>query len=75
MRLYRAMGLGLTQKELQRPLPDEVQKPAELERLAGLVPLRRNGSPADITRTLLFLISSPYMTGHTVFVDGGAHLK
>lgn len=36
VRRYRAMGLGLTQKELQPPLPGEVRKPAELERLAGL---------------------------------------
>uniref|UniRef100_Q3ATZ0 3-oxoacyl-(Acyl-carrier-protein) reductase, putative n=1 Tax=Chlorobium chlorochromatii (strain CaD3) TaxID=340177 RepID=Q3ATZ0_CHLCH len=35
------------------------------------VPLRRTGEPADIVRTVLFLLEQEYMTGQILAVDGG----
>jgi pteridine reductase len=50
--------------------------PAEAaERLASSTPLRRLGSPEDVTRTVLFLLDSDYMTGQTILVDGGRHVR
>jgi pteridine reductase len=34
-------------------------------------PLRREGSPEDVARAVLFLANSPYLTGQTLRVDGG----
>jgi pteridine reductase len=44
-------------------------------RLAETTPLRRLGAPGDVTRTVLFLLESDYMTGETILVDGGRHIR
>jgi NAD(P)-dependent dehydrogenase (short-subunit alcohol dehydrogenase family) len=49
--------------------------PEEFERAHTLTPLRRSSTPADIARTVRFLIESPAITGTTVLVDGGQHLQ
>lgn len=41
------------------------------ERSLRLIPLKRFGAPCDITRAVLFLIESDYMTGAIIPVDGG----
>jgi len=43
------------------------------DRLIGQIPAGRIGSPADITSAAVFLASaaSDYVTGTTVYVDGG----
>ena len=49
-------------------------QPEAANAMAEAVPLRRIGDPvADIGPTVAFLISddSRYVTGHTLFVDGG----
>lgn len=38
------------------------------------LPLRRYPTPDDVADALLFLLSSPALTGQTVSVDGGQHL-
>ena len=47
-----------------------------LHDLLELIPYGRIGAPEDIARTVLFLASdlSDYMTGETMFVDGGMRL-
>lgn len=35
------------------------------------VPLRREGSPEDVARAVVFLARAPYVTGQTLRVDGG----
>lgn len=42
-----------------------------IARLARAIPLSRVGSPHDIARAVLFLASSPFVTGHELAVDGG----
>jgi pteridine reductase len=39
--------------------------------ILGRVPLRREGSPEDIARAVVFLATAPYITGQTLRVDGG----
>ena len=36
--------------------------------------LQRPGTPEDVTRTVLFLVQSPFVTGQTIVVDGGGTL-
>jgi pteridine reductase len=44
-------------------------------RLAASTPLGRLGSPDDVTRAILFLLDSDYVTGETIIVDGGRHIR
>ena len=52
------------------PPPDMTS--AARARIARRVPLQRWGSPQDIANTIVFLIEgTDFMTGSTIFVDGG----
>jgi pteridine reductase len=42
-----------------------------IERLERAIPLARVGSPQDIANAVVFLASSPFVTGHELAVDGG----
>jgi pteridine reductase len=46
-----------------------------LNRLAKNIPLERRGEPADIAKAVHFLMENTYITGQTIFVDGGEHLS
>jgi pteridine reductase len=45
------------------------------EHLEQTTPLRRLGSPADVVGAMLFLIGADYVTGETIIVDGGRHVR
>jgi pteridine reductase len=47
---------------------------ATLADRAGVVPLAERGTPEDIARAVLFLVTARAVTGQIVFVDGGQHL-
>ena len=49
--------------------------PAAAEHLRETTPLERSGSPADVTSTVLFILDSDYLTGETIIVDGGRHVR
>jgi glucose 1-dehydrogenase len=51
--------------------------PAKRERMISRIPLRRIGSPEDIVGAAVFLASSEadYVTGTTLYVDGGLLLR
>jgi NAD(P)-dependent dehydrogenase (short-subunit alcohol dehydrogenase family) len=55
-------------------LPPPGGDDAYLEQLAQHIPLRRKGSPGEVVSALEFLVASDFITGQTVFVDGGEHL-
>ena len=55
-------------------LPDEWSA-GDAERLARTTPLERLGSPDDVTRAVLYLIDADYVTGETLIVDGGRHVR
>lgn len=61
-KLYRDSAIAF-------PNPDTV-----LDEVPGSLPMKRVGTPEDIARTVLFLVSdhSSWMTGSVVTVDGGA---
>lgn len=49
--------------------------PGQAERLAGMMPLGALPDPSGIADAVLYLASAKHVTGQTIFVDGGAHLK
>jgi NAD(P)-dependent dehydrogenase (short-subunit alcohol dehydrogenase family) len=55
-------------------LPDNWDADAA-EHLRQTTPLERTGSPADVTATVLFILESDYLTGETIIVDGGRHVR
>ena len=55
-------------------LPEHWSTQAD-ERLRQTTPLGRTGSPADVSATVIFLLESDYITGETIIVDGGRHIR
>ncbi len=50
---------------------DEVSR----QRIISHTPLKREGTPDDIARAVVFLVAdAPYVTGETINVDGGRHV-
>lgn len=49
--------------------------PEAVEHLRQTTPLARMGSPSDVTATVLFILDSDYLTGETIIVDGGRHVR
>ena len=56
-------------------LPPESMGEDELDALARSTPLKRIGSPRDVTRALLYLLHAEYVTGEVLVVDGGRMLR
>ena len=55
-------------------LPDDWTE-QDAARLAGTTPLKRIGSPDDVVQAVLYLIDAEYVTGETLIVDGGRHVR
>lgn len=55
-------------------LPDDWTEDDEA-RLNETTPLRRQGSPDDVSAAMLFLLDAEYVTGETIIVDGGRHIR
>ena len=55
-------------------LPDDWSA-ADADRLVRTTPLQRLGAPEDVTRAVLYLIDAAYVTGETIVVDGGRHVR
>ena len=47
----------------------------DAEHLRATTPLERHGDPSDVARTMLFLLDADYITGETIIVDGGRHVR
>ncbi len=56
-------------------LPPPGSTPDMLKRIATRALLNRWGTVEDVTQAVRFLIEADYITGETLFVDGGEHLK
>lgn len=55
-------------------LPDGWDAQAS-ERLRATTPLGRHGSPDDVAQALLYLLDADFVTGETILVDGGRHVR
>ena len=47
----------------------------DADHLRQTTPLQRHGSPTDVTSAVLFLLEADYITGETIIVDGGRHVR
>lgn len=56
-------------------IPPEDKDEHYLKGLIAALPLSRQGSPDDIANAVLYLATASFVTGQTVFVDGGQHLQ
>ena len=45
------------------------------ERLVSTTPLERLGDPEDVVQAMLYLLRSDFVTGETLIVDGGRHVR
>jgi 2-deoxy-D-gluconate 3-dehydrogenase len=68
--LVNAIGPGWVNTELTEPLRKDKERFTEI---TGRIPLGRWADPEDLAGTAVFLASdaSDYITGQTIFVDGG----
>lgn len=68
--LVNAIGPGWVKTELTEPLRQDKERYSEI---LGRIPLGRWAEPEDLMGTAVFLASdaSDYITGQTIFVDGG----
>lgn len=55
-------------------LPDDWDAEAA-RRLERTTPLGRHGSPDDVSQAALYLLRASYVTGETLIVDGGRHVR
>lgn len=56
-------------------LPAENESSGYVERLEGRNLLKRSGSPEDIVSAAVFLLENTFITGQTIFIDGGENIK
>ena len=47
----------------------------QAEKLTSTTPLGRIGKPEDVAQAVLYLLSADYVTGETIIVDGGRHVR
>uniref|UniRef100_A0A6P5L6N3 3-ketoacyl-[acyl-carrier-protein] reductase beta subunit n=1 Tax=Phascolarctos cinereus TaxID=38626 RepID=A0A6P5L6N3_PHACI len=52
----------------------DMTKGMKEEQLKKNIPLGRFGEPSDVAQAVVFLLESPYITGHVLIVDGGLQL-
>jgi hypothetical protein len=55
-------------------LPPAGKDAAYIESLVDTNPLRTHGAAEDVARATLFLLTSPFITGQVIYVDGGRHM-
>jgi pteridine reductase len=55
-------------------MPDNMSAKEEAEFTKG-TPLARTGTPADVAAAMLYLLDSEFVTGETIVVDGGRHVR
>jgi pteridine reductase len=56
-------------------LPPKGKGEDYLDQLSRTVPLQRHGEPEDIAKAVLYLLTSDFVTGQVIYVDGGRHLQ
>jgi glucose 1-dehydrogenase len=67
-----AIGPGAT----QTPINEWQNEPEKIQQLAERIPIGRVGTPAEMAAAVAFLVSdeASYITGQTLFIDGGLTL-
>jgi NAD(P)-dependent dehydrogenase (short-subunit alcohol dehydrogenase family) len=47
----------------------------QADRLIKTTPLGRLGTPEHVAQAVLYLLAADYVTGETIIVDGGRHVR
>lgn len=47
----------------------------QADKLIATTPLARLGTPEDVAHAVLYLLNADYVTGETIIVDGGRHIR
>lgn len=55
-------------------LPPLDRDEAYLDEMGKRTPLKRHGSPDEVVKAMLYLVTAEFVTGQIIFVDGGEHL-
>jgi NAD(P)-dependent dehydrogenase (short-subunit alcohol dehydrogenase family) len=55
-------------------LPPEGAGEDLMQRIAEQTPLARTGNPEEVARAVTYLVEARFVTGQTIFVDGGRHI-
>jgi len=53
----------------------EAFDPSFVAHLTSTTPLQRDGTPEDVVQAMLYLLHANYVTGETIIVDGGRHVR
>jgi len=61
---------GLIDTPIRASMPAD-KKEAMLERAAAALPARRVGQAEDVAEAILMVMTNPFTTGSTIFIDGG----
>ena len=56
-------------------LPNPDQSNDDLKKIQGFNPLKIGSKPEDIFSSIKFFLETPSVTGETILIDGGAHMK
>ncbi|MCK5154099.1 MAG: SDR family oxidoreductase [Spirochaetales bacterium] len=56
-------------------IPDNISDEESLIRLKEGNPLKRIGTPEEVSSTVLFLLRNDFITGQVIYVDGGRNLR
>ena len=81
VQMTRALARALAPEvRVNAVAPGAVLLPADWDeaaagRLAATTPLGRLGSAADVAQAVLYLLDADYVTGETIVVDGGRHVR
>jgi NAD(P)-dependent dehydrogenase (short-subunit alcohol dehydrogenase family) len=74
----KALALEMAPVRVNVVMPDVVDTPRHagsrdmIRARAQSLPARYLGQPEDIAHAIVFLMTNPYMSGHTLIIDGGA---
>ena len=55
-------------------LPEDFSE-KDATHLRETTPLKREGTPEDVASAMLFLLDADYITGETIILDGGRHIR
>jgi NAD(P)-dependent dehydrogenase (short-subunit alcohol dehydrogenase family) len=69
-----AVSPGLVDTPIFDDMPKEVKREL-FQRFAAAAPVKRVGQPKEIAQAVLHLMANPFITGTTLFVDGGYLLR
>jgi NAD(P)-dependent dehydrogenase (short-subunit alcohol dehydrogenase family) len=64
---------GLIDTPIRAAMPAD-QKQKMFDQAAATLPVRRVGQPEDVAEAILMLMTNPFTTGSTLFVDGGGSI-